>query len=167
MSIQPGQRMAKPKIFSAAGQPIHDGKRDLAAAAGVLLERVMQTEPNSREAGGCVRPVRKLDGLAMFMATLLEAEEAGNWGIVFNILRVSGPKLEILCKDKGDTESLSEIQRLRSCLADARAFERLHGIGSLMKPDHPMNIRLSRSEVILDGPFASTIEDYLSPDESH
>lgn len=126
----------------------------------------MQTETISRAAGQGVRPVRKLDGLAMFMATLLEAEEAGNWGIVFNILRVSGPKLEALCQDKGDTENLSEIKRLRARLAEVRAFERLHGAGSLMKEDHPLNIRLSRSEAVPNGPFTSTIEDYLNPDES-
>ncbi|WP_146255531.1 hypothetical protein [Azospirillum sp. TSA6c] len=37
------------------------------------------TEMISRAAGWCVCPVRKLDGLAMFMATLLEADEAGIW----------------------------------------------------------------------------------------
>jgi hypothetical protein len=129
------------------------------------MERVMTAEPISQATGAEATPVRKMDGLAMFMTTLLEAEEAGNWGIVFNILRVSGPKLETLCQDRGDTERLAELRRLRARLAEARDFERLHGAGSLMKREHPLNVRLSRSEPVIDGPFPGTIADYLSPDE--
>lgn len=120
----------------------------------------METDTTIKSESNHPAPTRQRDAVAIYMSTLAMAEDAGNWGVVFNLLRTRGAWLEGICTERGDEGALSEISRLRKKLVQARAHERVHGAGSLELREHPLNAMLTKCHDP-GRQYLSTAEEYL------
>ncbi|MDT8312732.1 MULTISPECIES: hypothetical protein [Roseomonas] len=76
---------------------------------------------------------------ASLLDAIALAEERGAWAAVRRYL---GCKEALHLDASAEPSLAAHMRELRARLAEAEAYEAVHGQGSLRKPDHPFNIRM-------------------------